>query len=221
MSFFVTATGTDVGKTIFSAFVIAKFKKKYNIKYWKPIQTGMDIDSQKIHSLTGLESDNIKPSLYHFYYPASPHYSAYFEMETIDTGLVIDELKKIQNLNYVIEGAGGVLVPINEDKLQIDIFSEVKIPVVVVSSSELGTINHTLLTIEALKKREMNILGFYIYGKNNELVENNIATIEKFSKIPFLGKTFLPEDIRDTDSFIQFTDKDFDKEKILEKALFP
>ncbi|MCC6275329.1 MAG: dethiobiotin synthase [Leptospiraceae bacterium] len=220
MSVIITATGTDTGKTILSALILAKYGESQNLKYWKPIQTGRETDAGKVKSLAGIHSDSIRASLYHFYFPASPHYSAYFEMEKIDTGLVVGELKKIKDSNYIVEGAGGVLVPITDDELQADVFAESGIGTIVVCQSELGTINHSLLTIEALQKRSVPVLGFYIYGKDNDLVENNISTITKFSKTPCLGKIFVPNEVRDSSAFKGFAEENFDKEGKVKKVVF-
>lgn len=219
MSIFIAGTGTDVGKTILSSLILSKYAKKDDLKYWKPIQTGKISDLSVVSQLTGLNSSFTKSSLYHFIYPASPHYSAYLEREKIDSELLLDEIRKTKNSNYIVEGVGGILVPVTEDELFIDILEASRISVLIVCSTGLGTINHTLLTCEALKKRNIPIVGFFGYGEENELWENNQVTIEKFSGLPSLGNIYVPSEVFDSSLFVEFTERNFDKDEKLRKAM--
>ncbi len=219
MSIFIAGTGTGVGKTILSSLILSKYGKDQHLKYWKPIQTGKNSDWSAIRQLTGFSGSFMKSSLYHFIYPASPHYSAYLEMEKIDSELLLDELRKVKNSNFIIEGIGGVLVPLTESVLFLDVLKLTGIPLLIVCDTGLGTINHTLLTCEAVKNRNIPVVGFFGYGEENELWENNQKTIEKFSGLTCLGNIFVPTEVFDSSSFIEFAEKNFDINEKLKKAI--
>ena len=178
MTIFVTGIGTDVGKTIASAIITEALEADY----WKPIQSG-DLDNSDSHKIKKLLSNHktkIHPNAYAFSTPASPHFSAAVENVSIE----IDQIVRPKTKNtLVIEGAGGVLVPLNEQNLLIDL----ALPsdkVVVVSRNYLGSINHTLLTIEALKVRNLSIAGIIFNGARNEATESIIL---KYSGLNCLG----------------------------------
>lgn len=168
MKIFITGIGTDVGKTVASAIVTQALEADY----WKPIQAG-DLDhsdSHKIQSLISNSKTVIHPNAYALNTPASPHWAA--EMD----GLRID-LKKIKEPktknHLVIEGAGGVLVPLNEQDCVLDLIQK-EYQVIVVSRHYLGSINHTLLTIEMLKSRNLSIAGIIFSGDEHPSTEQLI-----------------------------------------------
>ncbi|MAY90222.1 MAG: dethiobiotin synthase [Rickettsiales bacterium] len=176
--FFVTGTDTNIGKTIVSAVLV----NKLNANYWKPIQCGKDeenlTDSQKIKNLLNLENHKIYPETYVLSNPLSPNIAAKKENVIID----LEKLKKQkieQNKFTIVEGAGGLLVPINEKYLVIDMIKYFKLPVILVAKTELGTINHTLLSLEVLANRSQQIKGIIFVGKNHQ---DTIQTIKYFSK---------------------------------------
>ena len=181
MRFVVSGIGTGVGKTVASAIIT----KALDAKYWKPVQSGdlHDTDSMKVREWTSCE---ILPERYALEYPASPHWSA--EMEGV----------KIQKEDFlipdvtgplVIEGAGGLMVPLNYDGLlYIDLFQEWNIPLIVISRHYLGSINHTLLTIEALQKRNIPIEGILFIGDEHLPTE---TIIQKLSGVRIMGR--IPE----------------------------
>ena len=168
MKLFITGIGTDVGKTIASAIITEALEADY----WKPIQAG-DLDTSDSHKIKAFLSNDktvIHPNSYALNTPASPHLAAEIDGITID-------LKKIQepetNNHLVIEGAGGLFVPLNDQDCVIDLIkSDYK--VIVVSRHYLGSINHTLLTIEALKSRKIAIAGILFNGKENQSTESII-----------------------------------------------
>lgn len=151
--FFVTGTDTDVGKTYISAFLM----QALNCDYWKPIQTGTceGSDTEWMKQHTKLPDSRFAPEAYRFIAPLSPHSAAELENTKID-------LAKIQlpaRDRLIVEGAGGVLVPINNKTLMIDLIASLGLPVVVIARSGLGTINHTLLTLSALRHRSIPVVG--------------------------------------------------------------
>lgn len=181
MQIFVTGTGTNVGKTIFCSWLLYHLNDIHNKNYyyWKPIQTG--IEKENDTKFLSKFCHNIYQPLYSFQQSLSPHLAARLNNETI----LLDKLLKScpKNSDLIIEGAGGVFVPLNSDCMMIDFIQQLKISVLIVASSELGTINHTCLTIEALNKRNIKILGVIINGiKNNE----NKLAIETYGEIEVL-----------------------------------
>ncbi|MBI5173879.1 MAG: dethiobiotin synthase [Candidatus Melainabacteria bacterium] len=185
---FVTGTNTNIGKTVVAAILVSGLKARY----WKPIQSGISeppdapTDSIWISSKLRLNSDRIIDESYVLQMPASPHLSAKNEGRQISLQKILQDFQKIHSREpLIVEGAGGVLVPINEDELLIDLIKALNIPVLVVAGAKLGTINHTLLTIEALANRSIPILGIVINGERNSPVKNSI---EFYSRVPVLAE---------------------------------
>ena len=183
MKLFITGIGTDVGKTVASAIVVEALQADY----WKPIQAG-DLDFSDTHKVKSLichtersRSAQFYPNAYALNTPASPHYAAQLD------GIVID-LKKITepktDNHLVIEGAGGILVPLNDSDCIIDLIQK-DYKVIVVSRHYLGSINHTLLTIEALKNRKISVAGVIFSGDENKATEEIIL---KKSGAKFIGR---------------------------------
>lgn len=178
-SLFVTGIGTDVGKTVVSAILCEYF----GFDYWKPIQTGKNLgtDNESLKSLVSTTGFTTYPESYLLEQPLSPHAAAKFENENI-------KLNQIQfpasSSKLIIEGAGGLLVPINYDNETIcDLIIQLKCPVILVVKEYLGNINHTLLSLEHLKQREIPVFGIVYVG--DELPETS-EIIEKMTGIKTL-----------------------------------
>ena len=176
----ICGTDTDVGKTLISSFFVRGLKSFY----WKPIQSGIETetDSQSILRLSGIKKEKILKEAYIFEKPVSPHWAAEIDGKKIDINLL--DLPKIDD-SIVIETAGGLMVPITRNFLQIDQIRKWNLPVMIVCRSSLGTLNHTLLTIEALKKRNIKILGLIINGEKHL---DNPKTLREFSKLPIIAE---------------------------------
>ncbi|QOZ23637.1 dethiobiotin synthase [Bradyrhizobium sp. CCBAU 51753] len=176
--FVVTGTDTGIGKTVFSAG-LANF---LSADYWKPIQAGLDgeTDSQLVARLGELSDDRIVPERYKLKTPASPHYAAEADGICIDTDL-LDAPDSVRPL--VIEGAGGLMVPLNGSTLYIDVFARWHLPVVLCARTSLGTINHSLLSIEALRSRNVNVLGIAFIGNENLDTESTICSIGRIRRL--------------------------------------
>jgi dethiobiotin synthetase len=178
---FVTGTDTDVGKTIVSAILVAGLKAAY----WKPVQSGVtasaspveNTDSKWIRSVLELGEDRICKERYSLSEPLSPHAAAKIDGVKID--LDDFELPDTGNRPLIVEGAGGVLVPLNERHLMLDLMERLSLPVVVVARSGLGTINHTLLTLRALNDRGLTVLGVVMNGPKNK---SNREALEHYGK---------------------------------------
>lgn len=180
----VAGIGTDVGKTVVSAVLTHLLQADY----WKPFQCGAEemSDSVTIKNWINIKNQTIHPSAYSFKAPLSPHHAASLESIEINFDLVkIPETKS----SLIIEGVGGVFVPLTRQSLSIDLFKEWNCRWIIVSKHYLGSINHTLLTIEALKKISIPILGIIFNGEINHESE---AAILNISNLPFLGR-LLPE----------------------------
>ncbi len=181
----VTGTDTGVGKTVFAAGLV----QALGASYWKPIQAGLDdgTDTATVAALTGLPSARLLPEAYRLTTPCSPHRSAELDGVTIDPGR-LDPARldpPATDGALVIEGAGGVLVPVTRDLLFADLFARWGLPVVLVARTALGTINHSLLSIEALRSRDVPILGIAFVGAAQEDSE---ATICAFGGVRRLGR---------------------------------
>ena len=180
----VCGTGTDVGKTVFSAALVAALDGFY----WKPIQAGIadGTDRQRVSSLSALPAERMLPEAYCLDTPCSPHRSAELQGIRID----LDRLSPPALPGpLVIEGAGGVLVPITRSILYADLFARWQIPVVIVAQTLLGTINHSLLTIEALRARHVPIIGIAFVGDPQPDSEGTIAaigTVRRLGRLPRL-----------------------------------
>jgi dethiobiotin synthetase len=161
MKIFITGISTDVGKTIASAIITQALEADY----WKPVQAGdlNDSDSHKIQKYISNNKSILHPNSYVLQTPASPHLAAKMDNITIDLKKIIEP--KTKN-HLVIEGAGGIFVPLNESDCVIDLI-QLDYKVIVVSRHYLGSINHTLLTIEALKNRGINTAGIIFNGNEN------------------------------------------------------
>jgi dethiobiotin synthetase len=182
----VTGTDTGIGKTVFAAG-LAGF---LGAKYWKPIQAGLDgkTDSRHVARLGRLSNDRIVPERYSLKTPASPHRAAEIDGVSIDTkSLHVPDTGKFP---LVIEGAGGLMVPLSRSKLYVDIFARWQLPVVLCARTALGTINHSLLSIEALRNRGIDILGIAFVGDENVDTENSICRIgqiRRLGRLPWLS----------------------------------
>ncbi len=176
----VTGTDTGIGKTVFAAALAGALGGHY----WKPVQAGLDEggDADMVARLSGLPRTHILPEAYRLTTPCSPHRAA-----AID-GIVIDPaqlaLPRIDG-PLVVEGAGGVAVPLAPDRLYLDQFAAWGAPVIVVARTALGTINHSLLTLEALRRRDIGVLGIAFLGDSEPDSE---ATICRIGGVPRLGR---------------------------------
>ena len=191
MKLFITGIGTDVGKTIASAIITQALEADY----WKPIQAG-DLnhsDSHKIQKYLSNTNSKIHANSYQLNTPASPHWAAELDGITIDLHQITEP--KTQN-HLVIEGAGGILVPLNNSDCIIDLIQP-DYKVVIVTRHYLGSINHTLLTIEALQKRKINIAGIIFSGAENKATESiilqktNLNCIGRIDEEPYFDQNVI------------------------------
>jgi dethiobiotin synthetase len=185
---FVTGTDTGIGKTIVSAALVQRYRAVVPIRYWKPIQTGIeqDDDTAEVIRLAICREDEIFRSGVRLALPVSPHLAAARSGTTIDLEPMMKTIEsEPQTHRWIVEGAGGVLVPINGRETMADLMTKLQLPVVVVARTKLGTINHTLLTVEALRRRMLRVAGVVMVGEPNM---DNRDAIERYGDIQVLGE---------------------------------
>jgi len=191
--YFITGIGTDVGKTVVSAIV----SEALQASYWKPIQAGDldNSDSIKIKNLT--ENVTVLEEGIKLSQPMSPHAAA--EIDKVDIRISDFRLPNVSG-NLIVEGAGGMMVPINSNGLLlVDLMKEFRLPVILVSRHYLGSINHTLLSVEVLKNRNIPIEGIIFVGEENKATEDiilSVTELKALARIPevtVVDKTFIKE----------------------------
>jgi dethiobiotin synthetase len=201
---FVTGTDTGVGKTLVSALLCAALDGVY----WKPIQTGASEDSDRctVMELAELAADRTIPECYVFDPPVSPHLAAERAGATIDLHTIRRPEGRLPG-PLIVEGAGGVMVPVNGREFMLDLMRRLRLPVVVVARSALGTINHSLLTLGALQRAGLTVKGVVVVGTPNR---DNERAIERYGCAPILGRVPLLEVINRT-ALLEVFNREFDR----------
>jgi len=193
--FFVTGIGTDVGKTVISAILVEKLKADY----WKPVQSGDldNTDTLKVKSLVSNPVSIFHSEAYRLNSPLSPHHSAKIDGIRIDPSRIV--LPETSNEYLIVEGVGGLMAPLNSKYMMIDLAGDLRAGIILVSKIYLGSINHTLLSIEALKQRGLPLLGIIFNGNVNMETENIIleySGVKCIGRIPettFLNRNFVAD----------------------------
>jgi dethiobiotin synthetase len=181
----VTGTDTDVGKTVFAAGLTGWLKANY----WKPVQAGLDggTDRQTVRALSGLDDEHVLAEVYRLTTPCSPHQAAEIDDVVIDPArLALPHSER----PLVVEGAGGVLVPVGNGLVMADLFMRWALPVILVARTSLGTINHSLLSLEALRARHIIVHGIVFSGDENIATETIITQLGKathLGRLPFVS----------------------------------
>ncbi len=183
---FVTGIGTEVGKTVISAILV----RALQADYWKPVQAGdlARTDTDKVKHWSGLKENTFFPETYRLLHPMSPHAAADKEGILINRN---DFQMPETNRTLIVEGAGGLYVPLNQQDTILDLIQDFHIPVVLVSRHYLGSINHTLLSIAALKERNIPIAALVFNGDPNPATEQIIVQMSGIERLLHVGE--LPE----------------------------
>ena len=189
---FIAGSDTGIGKTVVSSILMMGLKGRY----WKPVQAGAVpvTDTEWIKEKTELSDDYFLPESYRLSRPLSPHAAAAFDGTTVDLNQIsIPEDSNCPHL--IIEGAGGLLVPLNDREMMLHLIKQLNVPVILVVKSGLGTINHTLLSLAILKHHDISILGVVMNGRKNEI---NRRAIESFGSVSVIAEieplsSFSPE----------------------------
>ena len=199
---FVTGTDTGVGKTLVVGLLTRYLREQgYRAITQKWVQTGIREDPSDIAThlhLMGVEPETVQAcegamNPYVFDLPASPHLAAAHERTRIDPGKIIAAFRTLGDAfdTVIVEGAGGIMVPLNDETLLIDVVGTLDLPVVVVAANKLGAINHTLLTVDALRRRNIEVLGIVfntLDGDQDEAVlQDNPQIVQAFAGVPVLG----------------------------------
>jgi dethiobiotin synthase len=185
MSVFVTGTDTGVGKTLVSALLVASLRQRGG-GYFKPVQTGDESDTEKVSELSGVPV-KARPA-YEFARPAAPSRAAQAEGREVDLERILEHWSRLGEGPWVVEGAGGLLVPLREGPkplLTRELIARLGLPVIIVTSTRLGTINHTLLTLESARRAGLSILGLVLNGEEDPGLEK---TLRAFDPAPVLAR---------------------------------
>lgn len=176
---FVTGTDTDIGKTVVSSILVSGLQAGY----WKPIQAGRDpiTDTEFLRKATDLPNSHFYEESFNLKEPMSPHASAEIDGVSIHFDDIV-EPEATQN-HLIIEGAGGLIVPINDDQYVIDLIAHFGYPALLVAKSGLGTLNHTLLSLEAMRRRNIPVFGVVLVGERHA---SNEEAIIKYGEVPRL-----------------------------------
>lgn len=184
---FVTGTDTNVGKTAVAAALIHRYRESGTLKYWKPIQTGIeaDDDTATVQNLGCLASEVFTPGI-RLHRPIAPYLAA----ELSGTRISLPDLmacvaEQSESARWVVEGAGGPLVPINDREFMTDLMVQLEMPVLLVTRTTLGTINHTLMALEVLRSRTLNVAGVVMVGESNP---SNREALERFGGVEIVGE---------------------------------
>ncbi len=168
-TYFVSGIGTEVGKTVISAILCKALKADY----WKPVQAG-DLDNTDSHKVEDWSGSKIHPERFKLNHPMSPHAAA--ERDNVEINLEDFKIPSVEG-PLIIEGAGGLYVPLNQKDCMIDLIKKMNVPMILVSRNYLGSINHTLLSIEAVKAKGIEIAGIIFNGKENKETQEVIAAM--------------------------------------------
>ena len=185
---FITGTDTDVGKTTVAAALMHRYRALQTLKYWKPVQTGIESsdDTRTVKELGNCGGSELHLDGIRLPRPVAPYLAAQWSGTRISVSdLIARGIDAPDSVRWIAEGAGGVHVPINESESMIDLMVEMGMPVLIVARSSLGTINHTLLTIEALRARRLTLAGVVMAGPRNA---DNRQAIERFGKISVIDE---------------------------------
>lgn len=185
---FVTGTDTNVGKTVVAAALMTRLRRFGPVCYWKPIQTGIeqDDDTATVAALAACTAGELLADGVRLPRPLSPHLAARLSETTIELDPLVEIFRRAPaSTRLVVEGAGGALVPINDRDMMTDLMARLALPVVIAARSGLGTINHTLLTLDALRRQRLNVIAVVMVGPPNA---ENRAAIEQFGGVPVAGE---------------------------------
>ena len=180
---FITGIGTGVGKTVTAACVTQALRADY----WKPVQTGLleGTDTETVRALLSNTTSVCHKEVYCLQEPASPHLAARLEKVTIETDRILEQAAIIQppHRTLVIEGAGGLMVPLNEEVFTLDLIRQLQAKVIIVAQNYLGSINHSLLTARVLQANDIPVLGWIFNGAHH----SNEEDVVRWSGYPKLG----------------------------------
>jgi len=211
---FVTGTDTAVGKTTVAAALMHRYRGLGALRYWKPIQTGIeeDDDTRTVMALADCVEGELHTVGIRLPRPIAPHLAAELHGMRFEIADVLEYVsREPEDVRWIAEGAGGVLVPLNESESMVDLMVTLQLPVLIAARSTLGTINHTLMTLETLRRRNLEIAGIVLVGNRNPA---NRQAIERFGKVSIIAE--MPHfTALTTDSLGQWATSEFDRIGVL------
>jgi dethiobiotin synthase len=180
---FVTGTDSEIGKTVVSSILVAGLEASY----WKPVQAGKEpiTDTEFVKEHTGLPGNHFYSETYQLSSPISPYAAA--EIDGFEIDLSRFKTPKYYQGHLIVEGTGGLIVPLNREKFIIDLIQELHLPVLLVGKTDLGTLNHTLLSLEALRARHIQVWGVVLVGEKNHSNEEAIIRYGNIDRLFHLG----------------------------------
>lgn len=183
---FVTGTDTGIGKTLTCAMLLSALRGSGETAgYFKPVQTGRSSDASQVARLSGARAKEFPPSVYSLSRPASPDRAAAAEGVTINPAAIRDRWQALSGGCWIVEGAGGLLVPLTSVATMRDLISALNLPALIVASTRLGTINHTLLTLEAARSAGLAVAGIVLNGKKDPGLADVLA---RFDAAPIIAE---------------------------------
>jgi len=211
---FVTGTDTAVGKTTVAAALMHRYRGLGALRYWKPIQTGIeeDDDTRTVMQLADCIEGEVHTGGIRLPRPVAPYLAAELHGTRVVIADVLEWVRREpQEIRWIAEGAGGVLVPLNESESMVDLMVTLQLPVLIAARSTLGTINHTLMTLETLRRRNLEIAGIILVGNRNPA---NREAIGRFGNVTVIGE--MPHfTALTTDSLGQWATSEFDRSGLL------
>ena len=186
---FVSGTDTGVGKTVVSSLVVASLysQSSWEGGYFKPVQTGLDSDRNTVAQLMGMSAPSWPEPVYSFPEPIAPHRAAALHRTEIQIDQILVKRDSLGPGPWVVEGAGGLLVPLNQRQTMRDLACALEYPLIIVASTRLGTINHCLLTLEASKRASLPVLALVLTGDEDPGLEDALREV-----LPEFGFSTLP-----------------------------
>ncbi len=198
---FISGTDTGIGKTVVSTLLVSALKQQgYSYGYFKPIQTGTELDTPLLSELNTVPLTQFPSPAYYFPEPMAPSRAAALHGVEIDLGKIVQAWQDLDSRSWVVEGAGGLLVPINSHQTTRDLIRALGLRMLLVASTRLGTINHTLLTLEAAERAGVSVAGVVLVGDDDpelELALSQVTSVPILTRIPILSE-LTPDSISQT-----------------------
>ncbi len=219
MSLIIAGTGTNVGKTMVSAAIMARYASR-RLHYLKPVQTGEESDSDTVLKLSGISSERILPEFARFPLPASPHFAAECAGQVIDYARLLEYTADCSRKHpTLVELAGGLMVPLTRYQTNLDLARDLGLPVILVTRTTLGTINHTVLSLMAMRQAGVACAGVIFFGPDNPLYADNCRSVVEMTGVKILGELLLAEGELLSSESLQQKVRHFDREGNIGKAL--
>lgn len=220
MSLIIAGTGTNVGKTMVSAAIMARYASERRVNYLKPVQTGEESDTQTVLQLTGVPPERAYPEFARFLLPASPHFAAESAGHAIGYEKLLHYIgDQTRQTRSVVELAGGLMAPLTRYRTNLDLARDLGLPVILVAHTTLGTINHTVLSLNAMRQAGVVCAGVIFFGPDNPLYADNRRCVAEMTGAGILAELLVAEGELLTAEILKQKVRHFDREGNLGKYL--